>query len=181
MMIFTEPTPNPRTIKFLPGARVSAVPLDFVTAPADDALLQEIFDIYGVTGVHIGDAFISVTVEEPLVWPDAEQAVIRALEGGLSAFDASKYDNEKSANNVSEQDTETVVRIKDVIETYVRPSVANDGGDIVFGSFDENTGLLRLSMRGACAGCPSSTATLKMGIQNLMSHFAPEVRDIESF
>lgn len=181
MTIFTEPTPNPRTIKFLPGPSISSIPLDFVTAPADDALLQEIFDIYGVTGVHIGDVFIAVTVEEPSMWPDVEQAVTSALEESFSGFNASKYHKEKSANSASEQDTEIVTRIKGVIETYVRPSVANDGGDIVFGAFDENTGLLRLSMRGACSGCPSSTATLKMGIQNLMSHFAPEVRNIESF
>lgn len=181
MTIFTENTPNPRTLKFLPGHALSAVPLDFVTAPADDALLQEIFDIYGVTGVHIGDVFVAVTVEESSMWSEAKTEVIKALEQGLPDYDAGKYQNEKSANIVSEQDNEIVTRIKSVIETYVRPSVASDGGDIVFGSFDETTGLLRLSMRGACSGCPSSTATLKMGIQNLMNHFAPEVRDIESF
>lgn len=181
MNIFTESTPNPRTIKFLPGCSISTIPLDFVTAPADDVLLQEIFDIYGVTGVHIGDAFIAVTVEDSSKWPDVKQGVISALKDGLSSFNAEKYHNEKSANLVSEQDTEVVRRIKDVIESYVRPSVANDGGDIVFGSFDDGTGLLRLSMRGACSGCPSSTATLKMGIQNLMNRLAPEVRAIESF
>jgi Fe-S cluster biogenesis protein NfuA len=181
MVIFVEPTPNPRTKKFLPGFSISPVPLDFVTAPADDPLLQEIFDIYGVTGIHVGDVFIAVTVEDPSMWPDAINSVTSALKEGLKTFNSSKYHTEKSANNVTDQDTEIVTRIKDVIETYVRPSVANDGGDIVFGSFDENTGLLRLSMRGACSGCPSSTATLKLGIQNLMSHFAPEVRAIESF
>jgi Fe-S cluster biogenesis protein NfuA len=168
-------------MKFVPGSRLSSVPLDFVTAPADDPLLQEIFDIYSVTGVHVGDTFVAVTVEEPSMWEEAKHAVRKVLVDGLPAFNAAKYHGEKSENDVSDGDTETVTRIKEVIETYVRPAVANDGGDIVFGSFDEKTGLLRLSMRGACSGCPSSTATLKMGIQNLLSHFAPEVREIESF
>ena len=181
MSIFTEATPNPRTMKFVPEMRLSSIPLDFVTAPADDPLLQEIFDIYGVTGVHIGDTFVSVTVEDPAMWDDVKHAVRQALAGGLKEFIPARYHSEKSDNDVADGDTETVTRIKEVIETYVRPAVANDGGDIVFGSFDEETGLLRLSMRGACSGCPSSTATLKMGIQNLLSHFAPEVREIESF
>lgn len=181
MSIFTEPTPNPRTIKFIPETRLSEVPLDFVTAPADDALLQSIFDIYGVTGVHIGDTFISITVENPSLWEEVKPLVRTALTDGLSSFSPSKYHAKETANDVAEGDTETVTRIKEVLETYVRPSVANDGGDIVFGSFEENTGLLRLSMRGACSGCPSSTATLKMGIQNLLNHLVPEVREIESF
>lgn len=181
MSIFTEPTPNPRTIKFVPETRLSDVPLDFVTAPADDPLLQGIFDIYGVTGVHVGDTFMSITVEHPSLWEEVKPLVRAVLTNGLSNFDPSKYHAKENANDVTDGDTETITRIKEVLETYVRPSVANDGGDIVFGSFDDETGLLRLSMRGACSGCPSSTATLKMGIQNLLNHLVPEVREIESF
>lgn len=181
MMILTERTPNPRTLKFIPGIAISSTPLDFVTAPADDVLLQELFDIYGVTGVHIGDTFVSVTVEESTIWAEAEDTVSEALKANLPHFDSQKYLSLEAKNATSEVDTEIVSRIKDVIEQYVRPAVANDGGDIVFGSFDEETGSLRLSMHGACSGCPSSTATLQMGIQNLMNHFVPEVQNIESF
>jgi Fe-S cluster biogenesis protein NfuA len=181
MTIVTERTPNPRTLKFIPGRIISPSPLDFVTAPADDAFLQEVFDIYGVTGVHIGDTFISVTVDDATLWSETEEVVVNVLTENLDQFDCKKYLTADTPSETAQEDTEVITRIKDVIEQYVRPSVANDGGDIVFGSFDEDTGLLRLSMRGACSGCPSSTATLQMGIQNLMSHFVPEVQSIESF
>lgn len=181
MDISVQPTPNPRTVKFLPGMKVSEVPVDFVTAPANDTLLQEIFDVYGVTGVHFGDVFVSVTVEDADLWDEARPLIMIALENGLQKFEAHKFFSDNAGNAASEDDSEITVRIKEVIENYVRPSVANDGGDIVFGSFDQKTGLLKLSMRGACSGCPSSSATLQMGIQNLMNHFVPEVLEIESF
>ena len=189
MFIQTEATPNPATLKFLPGKTVlPAGTLEYrdLAAAADSALATRMFAIDGVAGVFLGQDFISVSKADALAWQHLKPAVLGVIMehymsgapvvAGLSttvdqqALDAGKED-------YSPEDQEIVDTIKELIETRVRPAVAQDGGDITFQGFRD--GVVFLNMRGSCAGCPSSTATLKHGIQNLLKHFLPDVRAVE--
>ena len=182
MFIQTEATPNPATLKFLPGKPVlEAGTLDMPTrdAAAQSPLAARLFDIPNVGGVFFGADFISVTKSDG-DWQQMKPAILGAImEHYMSG--APIVNNAAEASGDDEffdaADTETVATIKELIETRVRPAVAQDGGDITFRGFRD--GVVFLNMRGSCAGCPSSTATLKHGIENLLRHFVPEVREIQ--
>jgi Fe-S cluster biogenesis protein NfuA len=181
MFIQTEETPNPATLKFIPGRVVLPEGTRDYRSP-DDAgaspLAQRIFGVSGVAGVFLGHDFVTVTKDEA-EWPHIKPAVLGAImEHYLSGAPVLADDEAETADdsNFDEADSETVSVIKELIETRVRPAVANDGGDITFQGYRD--GIVYLHMRGACAGCPSSTATLKQGIENLLRHFVPDVQEV---
>jgi len=190
MLIETEKTPNPSTIKFLPGRQVMpsgtrdfADPEEAEASPLADAL----FRLGDVTGVFFGSDFISVTAGPGVNWADLKPEVLGIL---LDHFSANMpLFHVGSAGEISvpaedemalddPADEEIVVQIKELIDTRVRPAVANDGGDIVYRGFQK--GVVYLSMQGACAGCPSSSATLKQGIEQLLKHYVPEVSEVRA-
>ncbi len=181
MFIQTETTPNPATLKFLPGRTVlSQGTLDMPNraAAANSPLAVRLFDIEGVSGVFFGSDFISVT-KTGGEWHQLKPAVLGAImEHFMSGAPVVEANTSAHANDefFETQDAETVEIIKDLIETRVRPAVANDGGDIIFRGFKD--GIVYLHMRGACSGCPSATATLKHGIQNLLRHYVPDVVEV---
>jgi len=183
MFIQTEATPNPATLKFLPGRAVLATgTLDMPTrqAAAQSPLAARLFDIPNIAGVFFGSDFISVTKTDG-EWQQIKPAVLGAIMehylSGAPLLAADAQPAEAAADEFfDEKDAETVAIIKDLIETRVRPAVAGDGGDITFKGYKE--GIVFLHMKGACSGCPSSTATLKHGIQNLLRHFVPEVNEV---
>jgi len=183
MFIQTEATPNPATLKFLPGRPVlDAGTLDMPTkeAAAQSPLAERLFDIPNVGGVFFGSDFISVTKSDG-EWPQIKPAILGAImEHYMSGAPLVASDAKPEAGDGDEffdaKDADTVATIKDLIETRVRPAVAGDGGDITFKGYKE--GVVFLQMKGACSGCPSSTATLQHGIQNLLKHFVPEVIEI---
>ncbi len=182
MFIQTETTPNPASLKFLPGRTVLGNgTAEFRTA--DEAgrspLAERLFGVNGVGGVFLGSDFITVTKADG-EWQHLKPAVLGAImEHFLSGMPVIQAETEETPGDefFSEDDAETVATIKELIETRVRPAVAQDGGDITFQGFRD--GVVYLNMRGSCAGCPSSTATLKNGIENLLRHFVPEVREIQ--
>jgi Fe-S cluster biogenesis protein NfuA len=182
MFIQTEATPNPATLKFLPGRPVlESGTLDMPTqeAAAQSPLAAALFEIPNVGGVFFGSDFISVTKTDG-EWQQIKPAVLGAImEHYMTGAPLLATDAGPAAANdefFDEADEETVAIIKDLIETRVRPAVAGDGGDITFKGYKE--GVVYLTMKGACSGCPSSTATLQHGIQNLLRHFVPEVVEV---
>ena len=181
MFIQTEATPNPATLKFLPGRPVlDNGTLDMPTreAAAQSPLAEKLFDLPNVGGVFYGADFISVT-KTGGDWQQIKPAVLGAImEHYMSGAPLVAAEAQAAASDefFDAADEETVTLIKDLIETRVRPAVASDGGDITFKGFKE--GIVYLQMQGACSGCPSSTATLRHGIQNLLKHFVPEVQEV---
>ena len=181
MFIQTEATPNPATLKFLPGRPVvDTGTLDMPTreAASQSPLAERLFDLPNVGGVFYGADFISVT-KTGGDWQQIKPAVLGAImEHYMSGapFLAAEAQAAASDEFFDAADEETVTLIKDLIETRVRPAVAGDGGDITFKGYKE--GVVYLQMQGACSGCPSSTATLQHGIQNLLRHFVPEVQEV---
>lgn len=181
MFIQTEATPNPATLKFLPGRNVLGQgAMEFLDrdAAARSPLAARLFEVPGITAVFFGSDFVAVTKGEN-DWQHLKPAVLGAIMEHYMSGEPLLSDGEAAADAdefFSEADAETVAIIKDLIETRVRPAVANDGGDITFRGFKE--GIVYLDMRGACSGCPSSTATLKHGIQNLLRHFVPDVIEV---
>jgi Fe-S cluster biogenesis protein NfuA len=184
MFIQTEATPNPATLKFLPGAPVAQEGVWDLRSPDEASvspLAQAIFTIDGVSGVFLGSDFISVT-KSTGEWQSLKPAILGAI---MEHFQSGKpvLSSDASASGQAQveqfapEDAEIVATIKDLLETRVRPAVAGDGGDIVFRGFKD--GIVYLQMKGACSGCPSSTATLKRGIQNLICHFLPQVTSVE--
>ncbi|MFT4151583.1 MAG: NifU family protein [Paracoccaceae bacterium] len=182
MFIQTESTPNPATLKFLPGLTV----LDMGTAdfPSSEAaakspLARRIFAVDGVTGVFFGTDFVTVTKAEAVAWEHVKPAILGAImehfQSGAPVIDGERSGDGHAAHHADE-DTDIVRQIKELLDTRVRPAVAQDGGDITFHGFDR--GVVYLHMQGACAGCPSSTLTLKMGIENLLRHYIPEVTEV---
>jgi len=192
MFIQTEPTPNPETIKFLPGQPVtgSTGPYDF--ANLDEAgtspLAQNLFEVAGVDRVFLGSDFISLTKSTEADWVHVRPMVLAAIMdhfvAGLPVMStdasAAGQANGGSADDYEGETAEIVSEIIELIDTRVRPAVAQDGGDIVFHRFDPESGVVHLSMRGACAGCPSSTMTLKAGIENMLKAYVPEVTAVEA-
>jgi Fe-S cluster biogenesis protein NfuA len=183
MFIQTEPTPNPATLKFIPGKAV----LDDGTAEfraPDEAeaspLALRLFEVDGVTGVFLGSDFISVTKRDGDEWQHMKPAILGAIMehymSGAPVIAAGEEAEAGANEEFDPKDEETVKTIKELINTRVRPAVANDGGDIVFQGFKD--GIVFLHMRGACSGCPSSTATLRHGIENLLKHFCPDVQEV---
>jgi Fe-S cluster biogenesis protein NfuA len=182
MFIQTEATPNPATLKFLPGRPVlESGTLDLRSA--DDAtkspLAERLFGISGVNGVFFGSDFITVSKADG-EWPQLKPAILGAIMehfmSGESLLKSGETVTEGEDEFFDQADAEVVTTIKDLIETRVRPAVANDGGDITFKGFKD--GIVFLHMQGACSGCPSSTATLRHGIQNLLRHYVPEVVEV---
>ena len=186
MFIQTEATPNPATLKFIPGrVVVDGNPVEFASreTAGRSPLAEKLFEVPGVTSVFYGSDFITVTKANG-EWQQLKPAILGAimehymsgaplLAGGAAQSDADLDDEDEFFD---EADAETVDMIKDLIETRVRPAVANDGGDITFRGFKD--GIVYLNMKGACSGCPSSTATLQHGIQNLLKHFVPDVVEV---
>ncbi|OSI69026.1 NifU family protein [Bradyrhizobium canariense] len=186
MFIQTEATPNPATLKFIPGrVVVDGGPMEFANrvSAARSPLAEKLFEVPGVTGVFYGSDFITVTKANG-EWQQLKPAILGAImehymSGAPLLADgaaASDVDLDEEDEFFDEADAETVDMIKDLIETRVRPAVANDGGDITFRGFKD--GIVYLNMKGSCAGCPSSTATLQHGIQNLLKHFVPDVVEV---
>jgi Fe-S cluster biogenesis protein NfuA len=184
MFIQTEQTPNPATLKFLPGRAVLTSGTADFTGAEDAAgrspLASHLFEIDGVAAVFFGADFITITKSSDKEWHVLKPAILGAImehmTTGLPILSDVPADDGASA--ATEEDSEVVGQIKELIETRVRPAVAQDGGDIVFEKFDE--GVVYLQLRGACAGCPSSSATLKMGIENMLKHYIPEVTEVRA-
>ncbi len=193
MFIETETTPNPSTLKFMPGRKVMAAEgiggtRDFATAEEADAspLAEALFTLGDVEGVFFGQDFVSVTVGPGSEWAQVKPEVLSILLDHFSA-DMPLFKPASAAGiavaperafNDDPEDADIIDQIKDLIETRVRPAVANDGGNIIYQGFDK--GRVYLKMQGACAGCPSSTATLKHGIESLLKHYVPEVTEVLS-
>ncbi|EJF90338.1 NifU family protein [Bartonella tamiae] len=187
MFIQTETTPNPATLKFLPGRIVLEQGVaDFrqqEAASKKSPLAAKLFAIPGVCGVFFGYDFITVTKDNG-EWPHLKPAILGTImehfmsDLPVMAGHTVMTNDENGEEFFDEKDGTIVEAIKELIETRVRPAVANDGGDITFRGFDH--GIVYLNMRGSCAGCPSSTATLKHGIENLLRHFVPEVMGVEA-
>lgn len=179
MFIQTEQTPNPSTLKFIPGEVVlTAGTADFPNAEAAkrSPLASRVFKVEGVRGVFFGHDFISVTKNDDAPWDVVKPGVLAGImDHYLSGQPVIREEAPQATS--STQDTGVVKEIKELIETRVRPAVAQDGGDIEFDSFQN--GVVYLRLRGACAGCPSSTATLKSGIENMLKYYIPEVESVE--
>jgi Fe-S cluster biogenesis protein NfuA len=186
MFIQTEATPNPATLKFIPGRTVldgGSMEFGNREAAARSPLAERLFSVPGVTAVFYGSDFIAVTKDDS-DWQHLKPAILGAIMehymSGLPLLADGSVGSDDAADEAdeffNEDDAETVATIKDLIETRVRPAVANDGGDITFRGFKD--GIVYLNMKGACSGCPSSTATLQHGIQNLLKHFVPDVVEV---
>lgn len=180
MFIQTEPTPNPATLKFLPGERVMPRgTADFANAEsaATSPLAQRLFEIEGVSGVFLGSDFITVAKTDAFDWPVLKPQVLGAI---MEHFTNNRPVILEQAGESVEagEDSEIVAQIKELLDTRVRPAVAQDGGDIIFRSFED--GIVYLHMQGACSGCPSSTATLKHGIENMLKYYIPEVQSVQA-
>jgi Fe-S cluster biogenesis protein NfuA len=183
MFIQTEPTPNPATLKFLPGRTVmSAGTANFTDAEGAkrSPLAERIFAVEGVTGVFLGADFVTVTKDEASDWYQLKPAILGGIMDHFTAGRPTILEGAAAeAGPAGEgEDDEIVSQIKELLETRVRPAVAMDGGDIVFHDFQE--GVVYLHMQGSCSGCPSSTATLKAGIENMLRHYIPEVQEVRA-
>lgn len=180
MFIQTESTPNPATLKFLPGQ--SVLEMGAADFPNSDSavkspLARRIFDVAGVTGVFLGTDFVTVTKADAVEWQHIKPSILGAImEHFQSGAPAIEGEGQAAHAAHDGPDSEIVSQIKELLDTRVRPAVAQDGGDITFHGFDR--GVVYLHMKGACAGCPSSTLTLKMGIENLLRHYIPEVTEV---
>ncbi|MCK6452951.1 MAG: NifU family protein [Alphaproteobacteria bacterium] len=181
MFIQTEETPNPATLKFLPGRTVvEGGTANFPSAEhaARSPLAERLFDVEGVSGVFLGGDFITVTKEADRDWYLMKPAILGVI---MEHFTANRpVMQAEPAGEAAEagEDSEIVTQIKELLDTRVRPAVAQDGGDIIFHGFE--SGVVYLHMQGSCSGCPSSTATLKMGIENMLRHYIPEVTEVRA-
>ena len=181
MFIQTESTPNPATLKFLPGQTVlDAGSADFPTPDTAERspLATRVFAVSGVSAVFFGTDFVTVTKDEAIEWDHIKPAILGAImehyQSGQAVMVGDRPDTGHAAHDGPDGDI--VNQIKELLDTRVRPAVAQDGGDITFHGFEQ--GVVYLHMQGACAGCPSSTLTLKMGIENLLRHYIPEVVEV---
>ena len=177
MFIQTEETPNPATLKFLPGQPVlPGKNLEFLSLEeaSSSPLAQILFKIDGVIGVFLSEDFISITKDGSREWALMKPSLLGAIMEHYTAKRPIVLETQTKGDN--HEDDEIVSQIKELLYTRVRPAVAQDGGDIVFEDFTD--GIVTLQMRGACAGCPSSSATLKMGVENLLRHYIPEVKEV---
>lgn len=185
MFIQTETTPNPQTLKFLPGQTVlehgTAVFTSLEEAKAQSPLAEALLQIEHVSGVFFGSNFITVTRSENEAWDTLKPAILTTImEHLLSEAPVMKHTggNISAGEDYSEDDQQIVNEIKELIEERVRPAVAQDGGDIIFRGY--KAGIVTLEMHGACSGCPSSTITLKNGIENMLKYYVPEVQSVEA-
>jgi len=178
MFIQTEATPNPSTLKFIPEQTVMAqgtANFNDKDAAARSPLAQRLFGVDGVDSIFLGSDFITVTKQEDKDWQVLKPMILEALMNHFSSGEAIVQDGENTAEQ-SGDDDEIVTQIKELLETRVRPAVAQDGGDIIFHKFED--GIVYLTMMGACSGCPSSSATLKHGIENMLRYYVPEVLEV---
>lgn len=182
MFIQTEQTPNPATLKFLPGKDVMSHGVaEFTDAEAArraSPLASRLFQVEGVKSVYLGRDFVSVTKAEPEEWHLLKPAVLGAIMEHYLSGDPVAYPDVDVPGAVSPEDDETVRQIKELLDSRVRPAVAQDGGDIVFHGFER--GIVYLHLRGACSGCPSSVITLKNGIENLLKYYVPDVVEVRA-
>jgi Fe-S cluster biogenesis protein NfuA len=182
MFIQTEQTPNPATLKFLPGRPVMARgTANFTDAAAAQVspLAERLFSLPNVSGVFFGADFITVTKQEDGDWYHLKPAILAAImEHFTTGRPVFLTGDGEAADTADEEDDEIVAQIKELLETRVRPAVAQDGGDIIFHDFED--GVVYLHMQGSCSGCPSSTATLKAGIENMLRHYIPEVIEVRA-
>jgi Fe-S cluster biogenesis protein NfuA len=183
MFIQTEDTPNAETMKFLPGriivntgTRDFRARLECTAAP----LARRLFDVQGVAGVMYGFDFVSVTKSPDEDWSYLKPLVLSSMMDHFLAGLPVLEEGEGEAEDASGEDSSIIKEIKHLLDTRVRPSVAQDGGDILFDRFDAETGVLFLHLRGACSGCPSSSMTLKSGIENMMRYYIPEVLEVRA-
>ena len=183
MFIQTEQTPNPQTLKFLPGKVVMVEGTAFfqnIAEASNSPFAKRLFGVEGVKGVFFGSDFITITKDQSLDWQILKPLILGSIMDHYNSGDETIITNKKSEQSslkVDENDTDIVKQIKELLDTRVRPAVAMDGGDIIYDSFKD--GVVYLEMQGACSGCPSSTATLKMGIENMLKHYVPEVREVK--
>ena len=183
MFIQTETTPNPATLKFLPGREVLAAgSADF--SSADDAsarspLAAKLFGVAGVSGVFLGNDFVTITKTDETDWHLMKPALLGAImEHFTSGAPTLVKGGETAHGAATGEDGELVQQIIELLDTRVRPAVAQDGGDILFHKYED--GIVYLTMQGSCSGCPSSTATLKMGIENMLRHYIPEIVEVRA-
>lgn len=185
VFIQTQATPNPASLMFYPGKPVmESGSADFPNARAamSSPLAKNIFGIDGITRVFFGSDFVTVTKSEDTSWDFLKPEIFAAIMDFYSSGQPLVVDANSAASNdtaIHEDDSEIVAMIKELLETRIRPSVQDDGGDIEYVGFDPNSGIVKLRMQGACSGCPSSSITLKSGIQNMLMHYVPEVKGVE--
>ncbi len=183
-MIETEHTPNPDTLKFLPGKKVSEIgPIEFLKEDKNIKVLlaNKILSLDGTVMVFFGEDFITVKKEKDLKWENLKHGIISEIndyysQGNEVVIKKDSYKNDKDLQ--SDQSSDVINQIKEVLDTKVRPAVAKDGGDITFKSFKE--GVVVVELKGSCSGCPSSVMTLKQGVQNLLCHYIPDVKSVEA-
>ena len=178
MFVQTEITPNPNSLKFIPGKSVSLIgPIEITDiSRTSNELIRNILSIKGVKGVFLSDDFISVNKQNDFVWEDLKHIIISFINDYFSSGNENVI---SEMDDTKELDTSTVEgQIIKILETKIRPAVARDGGDIKFKEFKD--GIVRVELQGACSGCPSAALTLKQGVQNLLCHYIPEVREVEA-
>ena len=183
MFIQTERTPNPQTLKFLPGKVVMEEGTAFyqnIDEAGNSPFARRLFVIDGVKGVFFGSDFITITKSDSYEWQVIKPSILGGIIDHFNSKDKTieitvKKEDENSLEK-NEADSDIVKQIKELLDTRVRPAVAMDGGDIIYNDFED--GVVYLKMQGACSGCPSSTATLKMGIENMLKHYIPEVQEV---
>ncbi len=183
MFIQTEQTPNPQTLKFLPGKVVMEDRTAFyqnIDEAKESPFAIRLFGVDGVEGVFFGSDFITITKNSNYDWqvlkPSILGGIIDHFNSGDKTVEISNSQESEKSLEKTEDDSEIVKQIKELLDTRVRPAVAMDGGDIIYNDFED--GVVYLKMQGACSGCPSSTATLKMGIENMLKHYIPEVQEV---
>ncbi|MDQ2860657.1 MAG: NifU family protein [Pseudomonadota bacterium] len=185
MFIQTETTPNPAVLKFLPGREMLAAGTrEFrdETEAAASPLARALFELTGVTRVFFGQDFLTVTKADDRDWPHLKAPILAAIMDHFTGGSPLIADGAEDVPHETLYEGETaqiVAEIKDLLDSRIRPAVAQDGGDILFSRFEAETGVVWLHMRGACAGCPSSAATLKSGVENMLRHYVPEVTRVE--
>ena len=177
MFVQTEITPNPNSLKFLPGKNVSNCGSFEVTKKedTDNELVRNLLSINGVTGIFLGEDFLSINKKEDMLWEDIKHIVISLINDFYATGKEFVIANELSKGK-KEEYNEIEKKIINILETKIRPAVAKDGGDIKFKEF--KNGVVKVELQGSCSGCPSSTMTLKQGVQNLLCHYLPEVKEV---
>ena len=177
MFVQTEITPNPNSLKFLPGKKVSNdIPIEIINKnESNNELIRNILSINGVTGIFLSDDFLSVNKDEKIEWEDLKHIIISFINDYYSDGNEIVLDKENKNSQIKDL-SDVEKKIVQILETKVRPAVARDGGDIKFKEF--KNGVVTVSLQGSCSGCPSSTMTLKQGVQNLLCHYIPEIKEV---
>ena len=180
MFIQTETTPNPNTLKFLPEKKVSEVgPVEFVDKnETKNELVRNLLAINGITMVFLGADFITIKKKDEIIWDDLKHIVISLINDYFSKGKESVLNKKDMFIEEDVPKSEIVKKIKEILDSKIRPAVARDGGDIKFKSYKD--GLVEVELKGSCSGCPSSIMTLKQGVQNLLCHYIPEVKRVEA-